>query len=182
MPFLFLLTDAARLQTPQKLLQAAPQGSAIIIRTFGDDDVLIKANKNRGVKISATVSPRTANKIDLAGIHIPNQFLKYYRKSQARPKTITASAHNLREILRVKRLGITNILLSPVFPSDSNSANKRPIGAIRLAKIARDFGALQFIALGGINRITLKRLSGTNVKAVAGVSFRKMPRQKSPKI
>jgi thiamine monophosphate synthase len=124
-----------------------------------------------GVVISASIAPRQAPKYGLGGVHIPNHRLKNYRKSAPCPKLLTASAHNLRELLRAKKAGITNILFSPIFASDSKSANKRRIGPIRLAKLARDFPEMNFIALGGIDRKALPRLKGTNIKAVAGVSF-----------
>jgi hypothetical protein len=171
LPVLFLLTDDERGVFANSQMQLAVKGSVVVVRTYGNDALAESCLKKRGVFISATTEPKSARQLGLHGIHLPNHRLKYFRKSHYCPRLITASAHNLRELLRAKRLGISNILFSPIFPSDSKSTNRRVFGIIKLAKITRDFKSLNFIALGGINQKTLKRLANTNISAIAGVSF-----------
>lgn len=174
LPFLFLLTDSARGFSPEPALGSAPKGAVVILRTFGDAELIAKIAPKARIKVGATVAPHIARKYQLHGVHIPNRRLKYYKKSEPCPKLLTASAHNLHELLRAKRAGITNILISAIFASDSKSANERPIGPIRLAKLARDFPEMNLIALGGISRKTLPHLKNTNARAVAGVSFERL--------
>jgi thiamine monophosphate synthase len=76
----------------------------------------------------------------------------------------------LREIVRAVNCGIKKVIVSAIFPSKSPSANKVK-GQIKLARMIRQFPKQNFYALGGINRKSLKRLKGINLKGIAGVSF-----------
>lgn len=151
-------------------ISANPQSDTIaIFRNYGEN--IPKLNRSQNRHLMATIDAKVANMLGLYGIHIPNAHLKAHRKSQCHDLFITTSAHNIHEILRAQRLGIKNMIISPIFPSKSKSA-KRIMGKIKLAAITRTFPHLNFIALGGVNLRTIKLLQGIKIHGIAGVSFK----------
>jgi thiamine-phosphate pyrophosphorylase len=82
----------------------------------------------------------------------------------------TASAHRGLDIAKALGLGVQAVLISTIFVSNSPSA-KRPLGAIRLAKIQRAFPSAVLFALGGITQKNAARLRATRIYGIGLVSF-----------
>ena len=169
---IYILTDPKRAPNINEIINSAPKSANIIIRNHepGQFAQLLPC-KNRA-NIRATISARGAKKLKLGGIHIPNKHLKHFLVSNKWDLNITASAHNSREITKALMLGIDDILISPIFKSESPSA-KKTLGPLRLAILARAFPNANLIALGGINSKTISRLKHTRIKSIAGVGFKK---------
>lgn len=89
---------------------------------------------------------------------------------------MTVSAHNMREVARAAYCRADWVLISPIFKSESASFTKA-LGTIKLAKLCAMFPKIKFVALGGINRASIKRLRNTGISAIAGVSFENKSRQ-----
>lgn len=172
LPNLFLLNDIERNIDFQSQLEIAPIGSCVILRNYGDISEIIDLIPPIGVRIGASISSNPKKLSRNITLHIPNKFIKRFRIWSLQNHILTTSAHNIYEILKAKNAGYKNIMVSPLFKTNSPSSKyKRPISIIRIAKLARDFPNLNFIGLGGINSKNIKRLKNTNVKAIAGVSF-----------
>ena len=164
----FVLSDPVRNPNLNEIITNSPKDALIIYRNYGAP--IPKLKKQSKKQILASVSPKQAFKHKLLGIHIPNKSLKHHHLSKAKGLMTTGSAHNLREITRAINCGIENVIISAIFQSKSKSAGK-PKGNIKLAQLIRLFPKQKFIALGGINHKSLKRLKGIKLKGIAGVSF-----------
>lgn len=164
----FVLSDPERSPNLNEIIANSPNDAFIIYRNYGAE--IPKFKKASTKKILASVSPKLAYKSGIIGIHIPNKSLKYYHLSKTKGLMKTTSAHNSREIIRAVNCGIENVIISAIFPSKSKSAGN-PKGNIKLAQLIRAFPKQNFIALGGINLKSLKRLKGIKLKGIAGVSF-----------
>lgn len=170
----FVLTDQKRAANIAQIISLCPKSAKIIIRNHNFDEYSQFITKGNRSKILATINPILARRNKLYGVHIPNKRIKYFHQSARSNLVVTASAHNIGEILRAKNANIKNILVSPVFKSQSPSA-KTTLGPIKLALLVRQFSALNFIALGGINKKTIRRLGNIKIGAIAGVSFKIPP-------
>lgn len=165
----FILTDLLRAPDIANIIKTTPHCVKIIIRNPNFDEYSKDLSKNHK-NIIATIDTKTAIKNRLYGIHIPNKRLKYFRQSNRKGIFISASAHNGREICRALNLGIKNIIISPIFKSQSPSA-KKTLGPIKLSILRHRFKSINFIALGGVNKRTIPRLGKIGILAIAGVSF-----------
>jgi thiamine-phosphate pyrophosphorylase len=167
LPRLLVLTDNARGYDLARQRQAWPHQVCFIQRTYGAEP----SRAARDEMHLATCSAKQARQAGLNGIHWPQQRLRLRRASQIGDLLETASAHNGLEIARARAAGITSILVSTVFESASPSA-KRPLGQLRLARLARAFPDCALFALGGITNKSARALVGTGAYGVALVSYR----------
>lgn len=165
---LFILSDPERSNNIKSLIKFAGAKNHIIMRNYGDNSLFDDAKNKRN--ILGTTSLKISRKYGLAGIHIPSSF-KCRIVPLKRDEFITCAAHNIRQIIRANKINANAILISPIFPSESKSA-KKPLGHIKLALLTRMFLNTKFIALGGINKKTAKRLGGIKLYGMAGVSFK----------
>jgi thiamine-phosphate pyrophosphorylase len=170
LPAVFILSDTARGYDIESQLAVWPMGFGFIERTFGR---VPYAKHGTDALRLATCAYREARVGGLDGVHWPQSRLSYRRKSAAAGLIETSSAHSGLAIGRAIQLGLSVILVSTVFSSDSPSA-KRPLGPIRLAKLQRTFPTAQLYALGGVTVKTAKKLSRTQVHGVAFVSFKEI--------
>jgi thiamine-phosphate pyrophosphorylase len=141
----------------------------MIERTFGETSLYKLRTAHRQVRL-ATVSPAAARAAGLDGVHWPKARLRFRHASATKGLIETCSAHRGLDIARARRLKLDGVLVSTAFASASLSA-KRPMGHLRLARLARVFPDIAIFALGGITAKTARRLKGTRVYGVALVSF-----------
>ena len=167
---MLVLSDDARGFTIEKQLAAWPHGAAFIERTFGKT-VQTKVKQAHAPLRLATCSPRMARKANLDGIHWPEKRLKFRRASAVTGLIETASAHHGLAIAKSARLGISIILVSTAFASNSPSAT-RPLGALRLAKLQSMFPNVRLYGLGGVTSSKIKAIWRTGIYGVALVSFK----------
>ena len=125
--------------------------------------------KKNNLKLFLSNNIKLALKFKLNGIYIPAfntqiNYIKYPLPSNFR---IIGSAHNFREILIKEKQGCESIFLSPVFKVNKADSflNICKFNYLTLNK------KIKFIALGGIKKSNLRRISLLNVFGFAGISF-----------
>lgn len=171
LPALFFLTDPARTPDPAAIAARLPRGACIIYRHFGAADrraVAAKLKRIAGARsliLLVAADPTLAHQIGADGVHWPERLLR--RRRGPKHWLITAAAHSARALARAAQAGADAALLSPVFTSNSPSAD-RPLGARKAAALARRAG-LPVIALGGVNAESARRLSGRGFAGLAAI-------------
>jgi thiamine-phosphate pyrophosphorylase len=171
LPRLLVLSDDDRGFDLTAQLAAWPEGAGFVERTYGRAPKPSAKRSPKRVRL-ATCSPRQAREAELDGLHWPPKRLKLRKRSQVVGLIETTSAHSGLEIVKAARLGLTNVLVSAVFPSQSPSA-KRPLGPVRLSILCRRFPRIRIFALGGVNRTTIRRLPNARAYGIAFVSYGK---------
>ena len=126
-----------------------------------------KINK-RNLYLSNNI--KLALKLGLSGVYIPsfNNSLNFASKYSLPNKfEIIGSAHNVNEIKVKKFQKCSKIFLSPIFKSKKNQKFLSTI-KFNLTTMSED---IDFIALGGINKINYKQLRLTKAVGFAGISW-----------
>lgn len=169
-PLLFLLSDPLRGLPPERADALALPGLVLIERTFGAPP---RASASDAPRLT-TADARAARRAGADGLHWPEKRLRRRMRSrhQGRWRLETAAAHGGRAIARALTAGVTIILVSPAFASDSPSAG-RPLGPHRLAALAKAFPRARLIALAGVDATRARRLRGKGVKGLAMVGLRR---------
>ena len=123
--------------------------------------------KKRKIFISNNL--KIALKFNLNGLYIPsfNKNLNFRNIPCKKEFSIIGSAHNLEELRIKERQGCKYIFVSPVFRNPKNTSFLDIIKLNYLIENSRT----DIIALGGINNKNIKRLSCTQAKGFAGISW-----------
>jgi len=145
----------------------------IIFRNYDQDidEKLILTIKNyckkKGNKFLISNNIKLAIKLHLDGTYIPsfNKNKKHLSYSVKKKFIILGSAHNVYQIRTKELQGVNAIFLSSIFKKNKNylSINKFKSLSLLTKK--------PVIALGGISHDNLKKLSLTNCRGFAGISF-----------
>jgi len=175
LPALMLMTDPERTPDPEAVAGRLPRGSAIVFRAFGARDAVARGRRlaaiarRRGLVLLAGADPALALAIGAQGVHLPERLgHRAGAVRRARPGwLVTAAAHGEAAARRALACGADAVLISPVFESRSPSAG-RPLGTVKFAALVRRTGGLVY-ALGGIDRTTARRLSGSGAVGIAAV-------------
>ena len=139
-------------------------------KTYNENEVLeIKKfclSNNRSFFISNDLY--LANKLNLDGIYIPsfNKDLSILKKRDRRLKII-GSAHNLKEIIIKKQQRVDLMFISPIFKTEKSSVFLNIYKFNILSKFIKG----NVIALGGINKVNIKKIKMINCKGYAGISY-----------
>ncbi len=142
------------------IAQRLPRGFGIVWRHFGAADRLETGRtlacicRRRGLILLVSADPALAARIGAHGVHWPEARLKGMRLKSA-GLIETSAAHAPRAIARAHRLGIDAVIVSPVFPSRSPSAD-RALGVLRFRQMACT-ARLPVYALGGLNAANAAR-------------------------
>lgn len=169
-----VLTDAARGYDLARQAAVCPPAAILIERTYGKKaSPESRTTRRRPIRL-ATVLPREARQSGLDGVHWPEKQLRLRRQSEVRGLIETASAHRGLSIGKARKLGVTAILISVAFPSQSSSATRpgagRAKGPIRLALLQRAFPVCDLYGLGGIQAKTTRHLARSGLYGVALIS------------
>ena len=108
------------------------------------------------------------DKLNLDGAYIPafNNSLSVY-KLKNKNMLLLGSAHNLKEICQKKKQGINVIFLSPTFKvSKSNNF----LGVAKFNLLSSFVGG-KTIALGGVNKNSIKQIKMLNCYGFASISY-----------
>lgn len=180
LPVLVLMTDL-RLADPCAAAQRLPRGSWVVFRWPHDRPLpawlgdLRRLCRRRGLCFLVSSDHRLAEKVGADGLHLPKNFARHAIlspalawKRQSAKRLLSMSAHDASALARANQLGVDAVFLSPVFATASHpGAAALGIHAFaRLQSLAR----CPVIALGGITRITARRLSHSNAGGFACVS------------
>lgn len=175
---LIAMTDPKRLPDPLVALAALPRGGALIWRAYGGKPgyetarQLTMAARRKACFLTVAGNPRLAARLGIAGIHLPERDIaRRHRIASHGP--VTAACHSERALFEAAGAGVNAVLISPVLPTESHPGGKT-LGVIRLARlaaIARALGMTAY-ALGGITgEAHIRRLRGTGIVGVAGISL-----------
>ena len=169
-----VLTDDARGYDLARQLAFCPPEAILIERTYGKNaSPESRIRRRRPIRL-ATVLPHEARQSGLDGVHWPEKRLRLRRQSQTGGLIETASAHCGLSIGKARKLGVTAILVSVAFPSQSPSATRPGAGPakgpIRLVLLQRAFPACDLYALGGIQARTTRHLARSGLYGVALIS------------
>lgn len=179
-PARLLVTDERRRPDPLPLAARLPVGDGIVFRHYGADDRpalarrLAKIAKARRVVLLVAADWRLAESVGAAGVHLPEGMLRSGRLApllgwaRRKGRLVTAACHSPAALGVARRLKVSAVLLSPVFPTASHPGAP-VLGPLRFTIWTRRAG-LPVIALGGITSITARRLKGRGVVGLASVS------------
>jgi thiamine-phosphate pyrophosphorylase len=170
-PSLFFFTDPERTPDPVAAAARLPRGTAVVYRHFGREDRartarrLAAACRSRGLVLLIGADAELAAACGADGVHWPERLMPRARGSAF--KLVTAAAHDAKAVARASAAGLDACVLSPIFPSNSASAQSE-LGLFSASQIARG-SAIPVIALGGVNASNAARLSGRGFAGVAAV-------------
>ena len=110
---------------------------------------------------------KIALKLGLDGAYLPS-FYKNLRHISYKTKSsflILGSAHNIKEIREKEKQGVKIIFLSSIFKK-----NKNYLGTYKFRNLRKQTDK-KIIALGGISKKNLKKLSLLDCNGFSGISF-----------
>lgn len=123
--------------------------------------------KRKGIKLYLSNNIQLAIKLGFDGAYIPafNKSLRHLNYKLKKNFKILGSAHNIKEIRLKEKQKVSLIFISSIFKK-----NKNYLGLNKFVNLEK-FTDIDIIALGGINRNNLKKLSLTSCAGFAGISY-----------
>ena len=123
--------------------------------------------KRKGIKLYLSNNIQLAIKLGFDGAYIPafNKSLRHLNYKSKKNFKILGSAHNIKEIRLKEKQKVILIFISSIFKK-----NKNYLGLYKFINLEK-LTDIDTIALGGINRGNLKKLSLTNCAGFAGISY-----------
>mgnify|MGYP001170769181 FL=1 len=146
---------------------------SIIYRNYNsniDINLLIKirdfCKKNRR-KFYLANNTKLALKLNLDGVYLPsfNKSLKHLNYQIKKEFLIMGSAHNIKEIRVKEKQRTSHIFISSIFKKEKNY-----LGFYKFKNLSK-ITKMKVIALGGINKNNLKKLSMLNISGFAAIDF-----------
>jgi thiamine-phosphate pyrophosphorylase len=148
--------------------------TAIIYRNYSlnkkNEDLILKIRnycKKRNIRFYLSNNIKLSIKLNLDGAYIPsfNKDTDHLAYSYKKNFTLIGSAHNLKEIRIKERQGVKKIFISSLFKK-----NKNFLG-INKFKILSNLTRINVVALGGVSKGNLKKLSFLDHSDFAGITF-----------
>ena len=148
--------------------------TVIIYRNYSSkipsEELILKIKnycKKKGNKFYLSNNIKLAIKLNLDGAYIPsfNKTTKHLAYSFKKKFNVIGSAHNLKEIRMKERQNVNKIFLSSLFKKNNNY-----LGINRFKSLAR-LTKIDKVALGGISKISLKKLLLLKIFEFAGISY-----------
>ena len=148
--------------------------TAVIYRNYNskilNKELILKLKrycKRRRIKFYLSNDPRLAIKLGLDGVYLPsfNKSTKHLSFSLKKKFNVIGSAHNIKEIKIKEIQKVKKIFISSVFKK-----NKNYLG-INKFKLLSNLTKKKVVALGGISKKNINKLSLLNNNEFAGISF-----------
>ena len=148
--------------------------TTIIYRNYNskiiDQDLILKIKKycrKNNFKFYLSNHIKLAIKLDLDGAYIPsfNKSTKHLAFSLKKKFNIIGSAHNIKQIRTKEAQNVNSIFISSIFKK-----NKNYLG-INKFKLISKLTRKKVVALGGISKENIKKLSLIKSNEFAGISF-----------
>ena len=148
--------------------------TAVIYRNYSskvtDEKLLLKLKKyckSKKIKFYLSNNIKLAMKLNLDGAYIPsfNKSTKHLAYSLKKQFKIIGSAHNIKEIKTKEIQKVNSIFVSSLF-----KRNKNYLG-INKFKLISNLTKKKVVALGGISKENIKKLSLLKSNEFAGISF-----------
>ena len=159
----------------EKDIEYLPNNIALIYRNYvkKPSKLLITKIRNyckkRKIKFYLANNYKMVLNLDLDGIYLPsfNKQIISNIFSKRKNFLILGSAHNIQEIITKQKQGCKLIFLAPVF-----KVSKRNyfLGINNFNKLSIN-KKINFIALGGINNLNIKKINLLNCYGFAGISW-----------
>ena len=155
-------------------LQKQDKETIIIYRNYTSTNInihkLLKLKnflRKKGNKFFIANNFKLALKLRLDGVYIPsfNNKFSHLAYSTFSNFSIIGSAHNLKEIKIKEQQKVQSIVISSLFKQ-----NKNYLGLYKF-KIYRKYTRKKVIALGGISKKNIKKISLLNISGIAGISY-----------
>ncbi|MDZ4866514.1 MAG: thiamine phosphate synthase [Alphaproteobacteria bacterium] len=170
LPSLILMTDDARDVDWVEAVSALPRGAAVIVRHREPHAREALARRLRGVAVTRGVKMLIADDEALAvrvgadGMHVPQRRAARIAAIKAsHPRwLVTASAHGVASVAAARDADA--VIVAPVFATATHPG-AASLGAVRFALLAR--GALRVYALGGVDAVSVQRLTALRISGVA---------------
>ena len=123
--------------------------------------------KRKKIKFYLSNDAKLAIKLDLDGVYLPsfNKSKKHLSFSFKKKFSIIGSAHNIKEIKIKEKQKVNKIFISSVFKK-----NKNYLGINKFKLLSR-LTKKKVVALGGISKKNINKLSLLNSSEFAGISF-----------
>ncbi len=148
--------------------------TTIIYRNYNsktiDQDLILKIKKycrKTKVKFYLSNNIKLAIKLDLDGAYIPsfNKSTKHLAFSLKKKFNIIGSAHSIKQIRTKETQNVNSIFISSIFKK-----NKNYLG-INKFKLISKLTKKKVVALGGISKKNIKKLSLLKNNEFAGITF-----------
>ncbi len=119
--------------------------------------------------------PRLAYEIGADGLHLSEAAtqrdaaaVRHLRRYMGARWIVTAAAHSESAMRAATKAGVDAVLLSPVFKTSSHPGTKT-LGPLRFCSLSQNTETAVY-ALGGMNAPQLRRLKGSHIAGMAGIS------------
>ena len=148
--------------------------TAVIYRNYNskilNKELILKLKrycKRRRIKFYLSNDTKLAIKLGLDGVYLPsfNKSTKHLSFSLKKKFNVIGSAHNIKEIKIKEIQKVKKIFISSVFKK-----NKNYLG-INKFKLLSNLTKKKVVALGGISKKNINKLSLLNNNEFAGISF-----------
>jgi thiamine-phosphate pyrophosphorylase len=178
LPHLILMSDERRLADPLPLAARLGRGAAVCLRHYHDParaDLareLKKLCRERDLLLFIGGDMDLARSVGADGLHLPEDLARrnpaWPRRWRDRPgRLVTVAAHSPGALFRAARIGADAALLGPVFATPSHPGAP-VIGAVRFAAWCA-LAPLPVYGLGGLDRLTARRIRQTRAIGCAGI-------------
>ncbi|MGZ3306087.1 MAG: thiamine phosphate synthase [Asticcacaulis sp.] len=178
LPPLFFVTDPQRIHHPEDICTHLPEGCGVIYRSFGESHarerahLLRRITRDHGLLLLIGEDDALAAEAEADGLHLRERSLTRAGEiAAAHPEwRITAACHNAAAVEAAQaKAGLSAIFISPVFNSQSASAQGvTPLGTSGV-KALTALSSLPVYGLGGITCDTIDQLRGCGLSGVAAV-------------
>jgi thiamine-phosphate pyrophosphorylase len=176
---LVYLTDMNRPQDPCAVARRLPPGSWVVLRCFAPQagrpelfSRLRRICRERRLRFIVSTYLELAVKLGADGLHLPERVASSGQLCKERlwlrlaGRSLSIAAHSPRALALANRLSPDQILLSPVFVTQSHR-ERQQLGSLTFARWQSLFPHLCVLPLGGVNRQSLRCLSSAKPKGAA---------------
>jgi len=159
----------------EKDIEYLPKNIALIYRNYENkpSKLLITKIKNyckkRKIKFYLANNYKMAISLDLDGVYLPsfNKQIIFNLFSKRKNFLVLGSAHTIQEVSIKQRQGCKLIFLSPIFKVNKK---KHFLDINKFNQLSAN-KKINFIALGGINNLNIKKINLLNCYGFAGISW-----------
>lgn len=128
--------------------------------------------RQKGALFFVAGDRKLALRLRADGLHLPHWYVPKFSNGRSlalRNLMLSASVHNVRELIAAMRAQVDICLLSPILPTASH-AGAQHLGTVNAAKLVQ-IANMAIYGLGGINQKTKKRVCQIGFAGFAGTSL-----------
>ena len=159
----------------EKDIEYLPNNIALIYRNYEKKPSKLLINairsycKKRKIKFYLANNYKMAVNLNLDGVYLPsfNKQIIFNIFSKRKNFLVLGSAHNIQEVNIKQNQGCKLIFLAPIFKVNKK---KKFLGINKFNQLSAN-KKINFIALGGINNLNIKKINLLNCYGFAGISW-----------